>query len=340
VSEHGRFEEIAERWLDVVNRSSSGEWMCRCPFHGEDNTPSLQFNVNKGLWICFVCEEGGSAKRLVKKLGGVYSDPAISTQMLRQSLDRLRLNLKGDKSVPVLDEKYLLRFGGIPHEYWTDERGFDIATIKKWGLGYNPINDRCTIAYRNPRGQLLGVIERRLDDQFPRYLYPKGFDRTGSLFGSWFVSDGTSTKVALTEGSTDAIQCDAAGPISLAQFGNSISARQVTLLRRLGIREVVLFYDFDLGGYKAIQQAREALTGFILRRPQWNQDVYCWQEKLCACGEHTPDTIYKCQYKVPCECGRIHKMDPGKLRHKEIQKMYDEAVLIGGRKWRTVKSAR
>ena len=317
--------------------------MTRCPFHGEDNTPSLQFNVNKGLWVCFVCEEGGTAERLVKRLGGVYSDPAVSTEMLRQSLNRLRLSMKDDKSVPILEEKYLLRFGGIPHEYWTDERGFDISTISKWGLGYNPLNDRCTIAHRNPHGDLLGVIERRLDNEFPRYLYPKGFDRSGSLFGSWFVASGKTSRVALTEGSTDAIGVNACGPDSLAQFGSSITDRQVNLLRRIGVREVVLFYDCDLGGYKAVRQAKEALVGFIVRAVQWDQDTYCWHEKLCACGDHDFNTIYKCKFKVPCDCGRVHKMDPGKLFKQdrdELLDMYDNARLIGGRKWRTVKSAR
>lgn len=335
-----RFEEVAERWLDIVSRSPSGEFMCRCPFHGEDNTPSLQFNVNKGLWVCFVCEEGGTAERMVKRLGGIYSDPAVSTEMLRASLKRLKKSLRGDDAgVPVLDEKYLLRFN-FPHDYWTKERKFDGDTIRKWGLGYNPINDRCTIAYRNPHGDLLGVIERRLDDEFPRYLYPKGFDRSGSLFGSWFVSSGSRTQIAVVEGSTDAVRVDEAGPTAVAQFGSSISARQVALLRRIGVREIVLGYDYDLGGRKAELQAREALEGFILRRFLWDTDVYCWHEKLCACGQHNWMTIYKCKKRVACDCGRIHKADPGKLSNDEISDMYDQAQLIGGRKWRPGKSAR
>lgn len=337
-----RYSEVAERWLDVVLRSPSGEWMTRCPFHGEDNSPSLQFNIEKGLWVCFRCEAKGNAKTLVKRLGGQWTDPVVSTEYLHAQLDRLLLKQKGgEKPMPTFDENYLLRFGGFPHEYWTDERGFDDATIKKWGLGYNPLNNRCTIAYRGVDGSLLGVIERRLDDEFPRYLYPKGFDRIGSLFGSWFVSNGKSNRAVLVEGSTDAIQVDTTGEATLAQWGNSISARQVRLLRRLNVKELVLFYDYDLGGRHAERQARGALEGFIVRKVAWDEQLYCWHEKVCACSEHHKYMeLNKCQFKVPCQCGRKHKTDPGKLKRKAIEEMLSNPVLVGGSKWRTAKSAR
>jgi DNA primase len=339
-----RYEDLAERWLDVVTRSGS-EWMARCPFHGEDNTPSLQFNVDKGLYVCFRCEDGGSAKTLVRRLGGSWTDPVVSTEYLRKSLDRLLLKQKHEEQGPqTFDEKYLLRFGGIPHEYWTDARGFDAATIKKWGLGYNPLNDRCTIAYRDVDSSLLGVIERRLDNEFPRYLYPKGFDRTGSLFGSWEVATSKGNIAILLEGSTDVIQVSRTQEgdgRTLAQWGNSISQRQVKLLRQIGVREVILFYDYDLGGWHAELQAREALEGFILRKVMWDQHVYCWHEKVCACDEnHRYLDLAKCQFKVPCDCGRKHKMDPGKLKLSRISEMLTTPVLVGGKSsWRTAKSA-
>lgn len=321
-----RFEDLARKYLDVVTDSGT-EFMCRCPFH-EDSSPSLQFNVEKGLWICFQCEQGGTAKSLIKRIGGTYSEPAVSVQILQKSLDRLVLKDKEGAKDVFLPESYLARFAS-EHEYWTDRRGFSSATIQKWGLGYDPISDRCTIAYRSVEGALLGVIYRRLDNEFPRYLYPSGFNRTGSLFGSWAIADGESSSVALVEGSTDVINLDQAEASAVGQYGSSISLNQIRLLRFLNIREVILFHDYDNGGRKATRQAKGILEGFIVRQVKWDTEKYCWHDKLCGCGRHTWDNLPQCKRKLFCKCGRIHCPDPGKLEAKEIQYMLNNAELVG-----------
>ena len=340
-----RFEQIADRYLTVVLKGPQ-EWMCACPFcHGGD---CLQFNVNKGLFVCFTCGEGGSAKRLVNRLGGTYTDHGISVEVLRATLDGLKLRMKerGQKQ-EILPESTLLRYGGIPHEYWTEDRGFNLKTIKKWGLGYDPILDRCTIAYRNVAGGLLGVIQRRLDDQFPRYLYPKGFDRSGSLFGSWEVATRGVHKVALVEGSTDAICLDQADRFGVGQFGSSISQRQIRLLRRLGVRELILFYDCDIAGRKAELQARSVLDGFLVRSVGWDEEEYCWENKVCGCRRrHQWYELGFCKDEDghpttrKCRCGRKHNVDPGKLDEDTIQEMYDEARPVGRTQWPIRKSVK
>ncbi|GAA0967323.1 CHC2 zinc finger domain-containing protein [Actinocorallia libanotica] len=41
--------------------------MARCPLH-EDNTPSMSFNTDKGLWRCHSCGEGGDSYTLIMKV--------------------------------------------------------------------------------------------------------------------------------------------------------------------------------------------------------------------------------------------------------------------------------
>lgn len=329
-----RFEPIAEQYLDVKLRGPV-EFMCQCPFCS--GSSSLQYNIENGLWVCFRCDAKGNAKSLVRRLGGSYSDPAVSVEVLTKALDKLRLKGKHDEEERVYDESYLLRFeGDSPDEYWKT-RGFREETMREWGLGYDPITDRCTIAYRNPSGDLLGVIQRRLDDTFPRYLYPKGFNRSESVFGSWQLA----RRTVLVEGSTDTCKIGQAGFTAGGQYGSSISTKQVRLLRRQGVKELVLFYDYDEAGRKAEDQARTVLDGFILRRVSWDEGMFCWHKKLCGCGDHTWRTIGQCQRKVLCRCGRKHEMDPGKLSDLMIGDMIENAHLIGKKEplWRTRKSA-
>lgn len=321
-----RFEPIAQRYLDIII-DGEVEKMCRCPFC--EGASSLQFNADNGLWVCFRCDSKGNSKTLVRRLGGVYSDPVVSVDNIRQTIDRMRTrDKKKAQGEKVLDETTLARFD-FADDYWNHDRGFTQDTIRRWNLGYDPISDRHTIAYRNEHSDLLGVIQRLKGDVFPRYIYPEGFNRKNSLFGSWNID---SPNVALVEGSTDAIALDQDSIPAVAQYGSSISMGQVRLLHRLGIKEIVMFYDYDEAGRKAEERSREVLSGFILRTVEWDTNKYCWHKKLCACGEHTWRDIGKCQNKVMCKCGRKHEVDPGSLPSKKRKQMYRDAVLVGSKK--------
>lgn len=324
----GRYEIIAERYLNV-KLSSSSEWMTECPFC--NGASSLQFNIDTGLWLCFRCDEKGNAKRLVQRLGGTYADPAVSVEHIRQHMDRIRIRAKKAKQrQPVLPDSVLARYD-FPDPYWTEDRGFSADTIQKFRLGYDPISDRHTIPYRTVDGDLLGVIQRLKGDVFPRYIYPENFDRKNSLFGSWLIKE---PKAAIVEGSTDVIALADVSIPALAQYGSSITRNQVRLLHRLGIRELVLFYDYDEAGRKAVEKARENIEGIILREVTYDPERYCWHKKLCTCGYHTWRTIGKCEAKKLCTCGRKHEMDPGSLKKKERKSMYENAVLVGSKQWK------
>ncbi|MFE9742915.1 toprim domain-containing protein [Streptomyces sp. NPDC006477] len=356
-----KYEAVAEKWLSPVLRGSS-EWMCACPFCGGNQ--SLQFNVRSGLWLCFKCEERGSAKRLVEKRGGSYSNPMLGLDMVQESLDKLRDKVRAQRRnqrEEFLPETYLARFDGKVNPYWTNGRKFARGTIKEWELGYDPIGPRLynadtgqwervgqsvTLPYRTPEGDLLGVFHRRLGDGFPRYIYPKGFDRKGSLFGSWMLSEegGHIRRAVLVEGSTDAIRVHQTGFDALGQYGSSLHPRQVQLLRRLGVNEIVLFYDYDASGRKATKQALTVLDGFIVRSVQWDTERFCWQGKLCNCGMgHPPLEIGKCLKKKRCRCGREHDVDPGdwkRLSDSTVVKMVEEAPMMGRPEWESRSASR
>lgn len=333
----GRFEPIADRYLEPVIRGSD-EYMCKCPFC--EGKSSLQFNIDTGLWVCFRCDAKGNAKTLVKRMGGTYTDPHVSVEAIRKHMDRLRTLKKreGKEVARVLDENVLRRYG-FPDDYWSDVRGFSDEVIEEFQLGYDPIKNRNIIPFRNDRGELLGVIERLKDpDVDIRYIYYEGFDRKNSLFGSWRVKG--ARRVGIVEGSTDVVAMADVQRLTVAQFGSSISAGQIRLLHRLGIHELIMFYDYDEAGRKAEEKSRTYIDGIVLRTVVWDTDKYCWHKKLCGCGEHTWRNIANCQKKRLCTCGRRHEMDPGSLSIKERQQMYDNAVLVGSKKkWPTRKFA-
>jgi hypothetical protein len=333
----GRYEPIADRYLDPVIRGSN-EFMCTCPFCAGKS--SLQFNIDNGLWVCFRCDAKGNSKMLVKRMGGTYTDPVVSVEAIRKHMDRLRTIKKreGRETARVLDETVLRRYN-FPDDYWSVVRGFSDKVIEEFQLGYDPIKNRNIIPFRNDDGELLGVIERLKDPNVDiRYIYYEGFDRKNSLFGSWRVRG--ERRIGIVEGSTDVVAMADAQRLTVAQFGSSISSGQIRLLHRLGIHELVMFYDYDEAGRKAEEKSRTYVDGIVLRTVVWDTNKYCWHKKLCGCGEHTWRNIANCQKKRLCTCGRRHEMDPGSLKIKERQEMFDNAVLVGSKKkWPTRKFA-
>lgn len=299
-----RFTQVMEQYLTVVYESAE-ECMCACPFC--EGKSSLGFNDAKGLWICFKCGEKGTAQSLVEKLDGVYTEPEVRLEQISAELRLLERDVQSVQK--YLPESYLRRFSqpGRIHKHWRT-RGFGAVTCDRWELGYDFLTDWLTLPFRDPfTGRLAGVIHRSLGGDGPRYQYPKGFARSTSLYGSWFMSGGDSRHAVLVEGPTDAISVSKAGVHGAAQYGSSIAQGQVRLLHRLGITSVTLFFDYDSAGISATAKAQEALADFTVDKVEWDRDRYCWRT-------------------VNCQCTREHRPDPGSLRTKEIDHMLGRTV--------------
>lgn len=239
-----RYTEFAERYLDV--RSYVGdEALAICPYH-RDTNPSFYFNVIKGVFICHACHEHGNVVSLARHLGvQAFGEPA-STDTLRDRLRATRERTEAPTGPHAKTEEWLEGFN-YPHPYWST-RNFSDAAVEQFKLGYDPERDQVTIPLRDSYGRVLGVIRRRLDDGRPKYVYPKGFNTGRHLFGAHLVRQNKERKVALVEGSLDAIACRDARVPAIAVLGSRLTNDQSRLLRSLHVRTVVIMFDNDKAG--------------------------------------------------------------------------------------------
>lgn len=283
--------------------------MCTCPFC--EGKASLGFNDVKGLWICFKCGEKGSARTLVEKLEGRYTEPEVELSALSDELRLLERDVQQVQS--HLPEAYLRRFHqpGRIHPLWR-KRGFDEDVVDRWELGYDFLTGRLAIPFRDPfTGRLSGIIFRATDGSVPRYQYPKGFARSRALYGSWKAGNVQTSHAVLVEGSTDTHSVSRVAELPLGQYGSSTSAGQVQLLHRLGITSVTLFFDYDPAGIQATEKAELALAdGFLVDKVVWDKKKYCWRRRDL------------------CRCPRFHQPDPGGLRVPEITRMLERTKRI------------
>jgi DNA primase len=315
MTSRGVFEDFAKRHLDVANVSGE-EAMVRCVVH-DDSKASMQFNLRTGLWVCFACHEGGSIKKLCRELGiSVYAEPEPDIDDIRRKLRELEHPTK--QRLQVQDESLLKRYS-LPTRYWTG-RGFDQKTIKAFDLGIDMMSNAATIPLRNEHGQLLGVIKRYLDEDVElRYRYPKGFKRSMNLFGSWLVEEADTDMVVLVEGSVDAMKVWQAGFPALAIYGSSLSPTQARLLRRLGVGQVVTFFDNDKAGREA---SAWCLGQKTKRRKAKNGRRYTVQEYDPRVDLRRWFLVSQAGYKAGW------KSDPGALSAKQIRKAVTQAPLL------------
>lgn len=224
------------------------EFICRCPWHADGDTPNLHVNGRKGVWFCFVCGAKG-------RFNG--TEAVLPVTPLRELRAKLHPVQQTEQVRKFLPETWLRQFA-FDHDYW-QKRGISEAAVKRFQLGYDPLNNVLTIPLRNHNGRLVGVITRRLDDGRPKYRYPQGFQMSRHLFASWLIKD--IRRVALVEGSLDAIACWDARVPAVALLGARLTGHQVRLLQTLQVHQVVIMTDNDKVGLEAVTQIHDALRG-------------------------------------------------------------------------------
>lgn len=264
------------RWVEEhldVKMISGDEAQALCVFHADTN-PSMYVNVDKGVFTCFSCGEGGSVRRIAEQLDIPSPlDPAsasvptckvarvpdrnwaaeIHRQLQVIALDEIRPKLGGLISAP---ERELGVFTPW-HPYWLS-RGISFEVQEQFGLGYDVMHDAITIPLRSIGGWYLGVVRRHLGpDSEPRYRYPLGFQKQLVLWGAHEAK--LHHEVVITEGSLDAMRCWSLGLPAVAVLGSELSTQQSALLASLGCRRYWAAGDGDKAGRRLNGQLKAAL---------------------------------------------------------------------------------
>lgn len=183
--------------------------------------------------------------------------------------------------------------GKIALNYFLN-RGLSLKTIKHFGLGYAPdafyelvnyLKKRgfkdsemiaagvvkqgkkgCYDIFRNRvmtpiidvRGNVIAFGGRVLDDSKPKYINTGDtivYKKTNELFALNFAKDSGDDSIILSEGYMDVIAMHQAGfTNAVAGCGTALTGEQVRLISRYA-KEVILAYDADEAGQKALKKA-------------------------------------------------------------------------------------
>lgn len=150
-----------------------------CPFHGE-RTPSFSVDLERGLWYCFGCSEGGSVYNFLMRIEGLNFPQAVK-KLADEVGVPLELNEREDPEAQRRDalrellERTAQYYGelllrsplGEPARQYLLNRGLTLQTAEKFRLGWAPASGDALVrklkqaGYSREDGIDAGVVRER-----------------------------------------------------------------------------------------------------------------------------------------------------------------------------------
>ena len=243
-----------------------------CPFHSE-KTPSFSVDLEKGLYRCFACNDGGNFYQLVRRLTGrtVEDVLGLDDPFLAQSLGVQIAQPKIEKEPEEDDSSVLLRGSLTPVATnaaavrYLESRGIPLVIAESVHMTYaeevymngTKIVDRICVPILSGSGKLINMDCRDITRQpgVPKVLYPRGCLKT--VFEHWkldktqplFILEGM---VKLLVARTDAYFAN-----STTLFGASPSPLQLKILNTFS--EIIHIPDNDHAGDLSVKFMQEHL---------------------------------------------------------------------------------
>lgn len=293
----------------VTLKENGGRYWGLCPFHGE-KTPSFSVSRDRQLFYCFGCKEGGNVIHFIMKMEKLPFYEAVEFLANRVSLampeieedtayeEKKRLADKitsMNKDAALFYHKLLLSGEGRQALEYLKNRGIELSTVKRFGLGYSP--DAWDALYNHLKGKgysasdmkaawLIKVKENGAYDMFrnrimfpiinafsrviafggrvmdastPKYLNSSDtpvFNKRKNLYALNILKEEKQLKYAvLVEGYMDAISLSAAGVKGAVASLGTSLTAEQAQLLKRYTPNVYISYDGDFAGETAALKA-------------------------------------------------------------------------------------
>lgn len=296
--------------LGLEYREESKRYMVQCPFHNDSN-PSCGIWKDNGYFKCFGCGEEGSMAEFIAEAEGVSLHEALRKLRGQDNISDLE-----DSIGRMLDQKEkplkyykMSSFHSVFPAVLPETRAWDYLIGRglteesirrfdiRWGGDSGKYRYRVVMPIRTVEGKLLSYVGRAVIDAIaPKTRKSRSPHRT--LFGLYELLEkyGEVELLIVTEGEFDAIYLQQFGLPAVANMGTSAMGPEKIRLLRKYCRKVVLSYDGDEAG-------RRAMYGDGKRRGE----LSALKRHLPTASVHLPDGF-----------------DPNSLQPEEVEELYGE----------------
>jgi DNA primase len=188
------FEDVLRHYgVELKLTGEQHHGFCPLPNHkGNRKSPSFSANVERGVWQCFGCGEGGNLLDFAVLME--HGNPKNGEDVRRVASILKERFLDGSKPVEekksvgdnedenvVVNAPLDFELKGLqPNHPYLPDRGFTPETIAYFGLGFcsrGLLANRIAIPLHNRNGELVGYAGRVIDDKAiteenPKYRFP------------------------------------------------------------------------------------------------------------------------------------------------------------------------
>lgn len=341
------FEQIYAKLmnLDMIPKTSSGEFQINCPFH-DDDVESLSVNSETGAWKCFGCGKSGSITDFIMQYKG-WSRKEVEDYLEKEfPLFGGNIQLKaskGNTKIEPISLDDVKRFQTILNnttrvlKYLRIKRGLSQETINKFLLGWD--GERVTIPVIE-NGNIVN-IRRYLPNApkgTPKMLnWKKGYGMVRlfnrdiiKLYETIYICEGEFDAMVLTQNGFPAVS-STAGADSWSSTFNILFQN----------KHVVIVYDNDEAGEKGAKKVAEALSPFVKSikivtldelPPKGDvTDYFVKFQKLRKDFQEKVDNT-KYYYKISEEINNIYKVHLSEASKKDYYYKHIETdVIVSGK---------
>jgi DNA primase len=164
VRERSPIAEVVGEHLQLRN-AGGGSLKGLCPFHDE-KTPSFNVTPARGLYFCFSCQQGGDVISFVQKIENLTFADAVESLAARAGIElryeqggqvpgreqgQHRRLLDAHRAAADFYTQRLRAPDAAPARAFLAERGFALADVERFGVGYAP--DEWEALTRHLRGR-------------------------------------------------------------------------------------------------------------------------------------------------------------------------------------------
>ena len=239
--------------LQRYKTRKGGEYYGACPIHGPKNNSTSFSYAADGKFNCFSCGAKGRGgidlAKLVKNVGFQAAvDMLGSIPPPQQKEPRNEAPVSDNGELKPLAKDTWRKFAvACP---WLEERIPDADIREKYGVFcYNnparksAYSGRVMLPVKCPQGHLYGYLGRIVptgdSTEQPKYLFPKGLEKSRFLFGADVLTSGMFgqvplKRVYLVESPFCVMKFASMGLPAVAAYGWSVSEEQVQLLQPIG----------------------------------------------------------------------------------------------------------
>ncbi|AWV98123.1 DNA primase [Arcticibacterium luteifluviistationis] len=161
---------------DFVSLKKRGANMIACcPFHNE-KTPSFSVSATKQIYKCFGCGKGGDAVRFIMDLEGLSYPEALKWLAKKYGIEIKEKEYTDEELLAQNERDSLFIVTEFAQKYYAEqlkseegrsigysyfkERGYNDATIEKFGLGYSPDSWGMFTKHALKKGFSLPILEK------------------------------------------------------------------------------------------------------------------------------------------------------------------------------------